>query len=215
MDPMEFFYKMTIKRAFIGKGSPAEMRDTLRLAYRCGRIGHGKPYNSLKDYALRFLGLDCNGFAGNYHGISPALGVPIWANGPGTFKAGENGWGKAEVASAPFFPLKARTDTRAVTTGDVLVTFKEGGYKHVALVDDVQWVDSQRVNWRVVEWGQKGDRSKHIGEVQQVTLVLGDKGQNKKHGFAWNHKGNFRYLFAGPQGTPRPADFGRCGRDEI
>src|SRR5436190_15487517 len=42
MDPAEPFYWEGIRRSFGFKASPAEMKDTLRVAYRCGRIGPAK-----------------------------------------------------------------------------------------------------------------------------------------------------------------------------
>src|SRR5437763_1229522 len=39
MGPAEWFFPPGLRRAFNGKGSPAEIADVLRLAVRCGRIG--------------------------------------------------------------------------------------------------------------------------------------------------------------------------------
>ena len=39
IDSTKPFYKVGIKRAYQGKGSPSEIADVIRLAWRCGRIG--------------------------------------------------------------------------------------------------------------------------------------------------------------------------------
>jgi hypothetical protein len=59
------WFLMSIRRAFCGKASPTEIRDVLRLAYRCGRIGPRTRHLTLSAYAGAFIGQDCNGFVGN------------------------------------------------------------------------------------------------------------------------------------------------------
>ena len=55
------------RKAFFGKGSPEEAQITLQLAARFGLLNGG----DLQTYCNDYLGLDCNGFVGNYlvHGL--------------------------------------------------------------------------------------------------------------------------------------------------
>ena len=55
------------RKAFYGKGTPEEAQITLQLADRFGLLKGG----TMQAYCDKFLGLDCNGFVGNYlvHGL--------------------------------------------------------------------------------------------------------------------------------------------------
>jgi hypothetical protein len=54
-------------RVFEGKGSPDAIRQALRLAHLLGLIGvKGTPEGDMKRWCRDFIGLDCNGFVGNY-----------------------------------------------------------------------------------------------------------------------------------------------------
>lgn len=55
------------RKAFFGKGCPEEVQITLQLAERFGLLKGG----TVQDYCDKYLGLDCNGFVGNYlaHGL--------------------------------------------------------------------------------------------------------------------------------------------------
>jgi hypothetical protein len=50
------------RKSFFGKGSPEEAQITLQLADRFGLL----PAGGLQKYCDTYLGLDCNGFVGNY-----------------------------------------------------------------------------------------------------------------------------------------------------
>jgi len=55
-----------LQRPFVGKGSPEEIRQALRLAVHFELV---EPYQfTLQDYCDRYIGLDCSGFAGNFYG---------------------------------------------------------------------------------------------------------------------------------------------------
>lgn len=219
MNTVEQFYPNSIRRAFWGKASPDEMRDTLRLAYRCGRIGRKAVHRTLSSYAKAFLGLDCNALVGNYHGISPGLNIKFWAEGKADVEKLslaqrlKLGWDQAEMLSRPFFPLVPRQSAREVRAGDVLVTVISGTiYKHVAMVDEVAPVDDQRVTLRVVEWGDEGGEAHHIKNRETYKLV---KGTAKQYGLAIGGGSKYRYLFSAPRTPFFPAEFGRCGREDI
>lgn len=220
LDSIEPFYCQGLRRAFGGKGSPAEMADALRLAVRCGRIGKDAPYPTLALYATQFLGLDCNGLVGNYFGLSPEVSIGGWALGePGKLlswseaKQHKFGWGAAELATAPYIPLQPRHSAFEAQNGDVLITVAgDQEFKHIALVDQVTPIHEDRVRWSIVEWGQAGSRDKHIGQIREFNLV---KGSKKGFGAGLAGDGKFRYLFAGPNTPWEPAKWGRCGREDI
>jgi hypothetical protein len=179
MDPSEPFFWQGIRRAFGYKASPCEMKDVLRLAYRCGRIGKPSERDAAgqrpaaptpETYARTFFSLDCNGLVGNYFGLSPEVLIDCWAsisqktekkiidtvNGHDRVAAipGWNGWVRAAVKTLDYIPLTPRTKASEAKTGDVLITVKKDGtYKHIALVDFVGVLDDDTVNWRIVEWG--------------------------------------------------------------
>lgn len=216
----EQFYKKGLERAYNGKGSPVEMEEALRLAYRCGRIGPKTQYRTLTEYARNFLGLDCNGFVGNFWGLSPALSIGVWAIGePGklldwsTKQQRKSGWGAAELASTPYIPLAPIHDAKQTKVGDILITtIGETKYKHIATIDRVSHLGGDMVKFTIVEWGSEGDEASHIRNEKVVTLV---PGKNKKYGLGFPSKDKFRYLFAGPNTPFLPATWGRCNQDDI
>jgi hypothetical protein len=54
--------KTAISMTFVGKGMPDDIRQTLRLAVRHGLAQKGE----LQKFCNNYIGLDCNGFVGNY-----------------------------------------------------------------------------------------------------------------------------------------------------
>lgn len=220
IDSTKTFYKAGISRAYRGKGSPDEIADAIRLAWRCGRIGKGTAFSTIDQYAKHFLGLDCNGLVGNYHGVSPAVSIGVWALGePGKLMSwsGERqlakGWGAAELATAPYVPLEPRRSLSEIYDGDVLITVTaDSHYKHIALVEGITVLGADRVTWTIVEWGEAGNANKHIKAPTTAKL---EQGKNKKFGLGFTSKGNFRYLFANPNTPWEPAKWGRCGSLEI
>jgi hypothetical protein len=210
----EPFFAKSIYRAYTGKGSPDEIKDVLRLACRTNRPKK-TGCATLDAYAKKYIGLDCNGFVGNYHGLSPELHVTIWAYG-WTGKADKIKELKAaeRLSVEQYFPLKNRTDVKEVRNGDVLASLNsEGKIHHVALVDDVAPGEGNKIRWRVVEWGEKGEEPRHIKEVKDYELIKGTKRFGVEYG-VHPKGGEFRYLLAGP-GSPQSAGWGRCGHEEI
>jgi hypothetical protein len=61
---------INIRRPFMGKGSPQDLKDALWLAHRYGFITNpARPRKgalTLRQYCRTYTGLDCNGFVGNY-----------------------------------------------------------------------------------------------------------------------------------------------------
>lgn len=220
MDTTKPFYRQGINRAFRGKGSPDEIADAIRLAVRFGRIGKGKIASTIDQYAKQFLGLDCNGLVGNYFGVSPAVSIGVWALGePGKLLSWDEkkqraaGWGAAELATTPYVPLEPRRSSAEICDGDVLITVTgDNHYKHIALVEGITVLGTDRVTWTIVEWGEGGGVNKHIKAPTTVKL---EQGKSKKFGLGFTSKTNFRYLFAGPNTPWEPAKWGRCGSPDI
>lgn len=187
IDPAEPFYNMSFIRAFLGKGSPDEIIDTLRIAIVLGRIGHGTDANnkraafpSAAQYSTKFMTLDCNGLTGNFYGINPETSVQGYA-----------------------VPGRRRQRADDVQVGDVVVTVTAGGgYQHVALV--AYWDcppasgATGRVNMKLCEWGQAGDESNHYtGATPREVNIR--RGPNTRYGVGFEGRsGSFRYIFAGP-----------------
>lgn len=233
----EPFYFQSIRRAFGFKGSPREIHDVLKLACRMGRIGTGKDIlgmpcaaNSMAMYARENFGLDCNGFVGNYFGLSPEVDQSNWADitaatekkvirntGDGHYW---NGWGVAAVKTLDYIPLTPRKSASEVRTGDVIVVLKDNSYwSHIAVVDHVTHVEAEQVNWRVVEYGSGTSeasfgtaRDAHIKPFQTVKLVQGPR---KKLGIGYQDGNKFKFVFAGPNSPFPPATIGRCGVSTI
>jgi hypothetical protein len=192
LEASEDFYVSSFIRSFVGKGSPDEIRDTLRVASAIGRIGMGpgpaglyRESVSLQDYADKFITLDCNGLVGNYYGINPENSVESYANSG-----------------------RRRKRAADVRVGDAVVTITEsGGFQHVALIEEWRCqnmtTETGNVKMRLVEWGESGDESKHysVGNSRDIAAKFGP---NKSYGIGFAGSGNaFRYIFAPPQ-TPDP-----------
>jgi hypothetical protein len=239
MDPVEPFYWQGLKRAFYFKASPAEMRDALRLAYRCGRIGNrkdvlGQPSAAmtLGEYGNKFFGLDCNGLVGNYFNLSPALYIGCYAEMSAKEEANVvkkvdasgywNGWARAEALSLDYIPLAPRKSADEAKEGDILIDVQDGtNWAHIAIVEDVTVIDKDTVSWRVVEWGQgtneknfDTDKDNHIHPITTHKLT---KGPKKSLGVGHTSMGGrrFRYLFEGPKVSFEPATWGRCGVEGV
>jgi hypothetical protein len=127
MDDTEVFYRHSLRRAYLGKGSPEEIIDALRLASLCGLIKSGRAGASdLATYVSTYIGLDCNGFVGNYFGLSPEVKPRAWAQGM-KVPADDSAKAKAGITKAieltlAHFPLTARTAARDIAPGDVVIT---------------------------------------------------------------------------------------------
>lgn len=186
----EDFYVSSFINAFVGKGSPDEMCDTLRIALAVGRIGSGRDAAgnpaarpTLQAYADTYMTLDCNGLTGNFYGVNPQNAVESYAN------AG-----------------RARKRAADVRVGDAVVTIGvAGNYEHVALIE--QWtcvgstVDTGPVDVKIVEWGQAGDESAHYTGAAARRLNAVRKDRRYGIAFSTNDDVTFRYVFAPPGGS--------------
>ncbi|MBL8590658.1 MAG: hypothetical protein JNK46_19135 [Methylobacteriaceae bacterium] len=183
----EPFYRNGVIRAFLGKGSPDEIADLIRLAIAIGRIGTssdaagGRPaHAALRDYVRTFVSLDCNGLSGNYYGINPETSIEAYAR-----------------------PGRRRRDPHEVRTGDCLVTVTPAGrYKHIALIDAFTPGAGRSAQMSIAEWGQAGDEDKHYSTFTRDIV----QGPNAQFGLGFRSGENFRYIFAPPanaQSDPR------------
>lgn len=144
--PTEEFYAVTIFNAFLGKGSPDEITDTLRLAMAIGRIklegtdvaGAPRAFPTAQQYADRFMTLDCNGLVRNFCG--------------------------AAVNDIKYYAAKERRrlDPTRVQIGDVVVTHCNlHPYEHIGLIDGWQVKPGNLAEVSVAEWGKAGDEDAH------------------------------------------------------
>jgi hypothetical protein len=62
---IEWIDTTALQRPFVGKGSPEEIRQALRLAVFFKLVGSTK--SELQSYCDKNIGLDCSGFAGNLY----------------------------------------------------------------------------------------------------------------------------------------------------
>lgn len=188
MEATEPFYADTITHAFDGKGSPDEIIDVLRLAMVIGRIGSPGDRDSAgamcaaptaKDYADRFMTLDCNAFVGNFVGGNPSAHISDYAQ-----------------------PQRARRSAAEVKPGDVIVTHCAAApYEHVGLIDYFQPVGGTALV-QIAEWGWFGGQEMHYNADPKPQTIT--TGPESKFGIGWAVQSNvrpvpsFRYIFAPP-----------------
>lgn len=60
---------LPLYNVFVGKGSPKEIADVLKLAVAFGFVEPG--FRSMQTYCDKNIGIDCSGFAANYFGLTP------------------------------------------------------------------------------------------------------------------------------------------------
>jgi hypothetical protein len=193
ISPTEDFYAESLVRAYVGKGSPDEITDALRLAMALGRIGtgsdrdvNGKPpaRGTVQQYARDFMTLDCNCLVGNFYGADPDAHISVYAS-----------------------PGRRRTRISEVQPGDAIVTHcHEAPYEHVGLIAEWTPTTGSSVRVKICEWGWYGGEEMHYREsthnITQGPLSSLGIGwatpSNAKHGVT-----TFRYIFA-PQTTNQP-----------
>lgn len=187
----EDFYADSLVRAYLGKGSPDEITDALRLALAVGRIGTERDVNgrlparmTVEAYARDFMTLDCNCLVGNFYGANPDAHISVYAS-----------------------PARRRTSINDVRQGDAIVTHcPESPYEHVGLIEEWHPSGGASVRVKICEWGQPGDESKHYRESTHTIT----QGPIHSLGIGWatpsnTHKGvnTFRYIFS-PQTDNTP-----------
>ncbi|MGE3166794.1 MAG: hypothetical protein AB7O52_17965 [Planctomycetota bacterium] len=129
---------------FSGKGSPEQIGTALRYVplyreailrkypqYECskllGKCSPEQPQAMLQAVCDKYIGLDCNGFVGNFvHGVDPKLAPAAGNTGIGTY------WSKRTTV---------RKTLDDICTLDIVIWRDY----HIAIVDNYQWVGDQ---WR-------------------------------------------------------------------
>jgi hypothetical protein len=124
---------INIRRTFMGKGSPQDVKDALRLAHRYGFIKNpARPRPgalTLQQYCRAYTGLDCNGFVGNYLGQDHNTAIEVYG------------------AAA-----NRLTDVGQIQRGTSLVWVPPygGKYPHIAIVNSARVVGDV-LNWDLVQ----------------------------------------------------------------
>ncbi|MFO1086520.1 MAG: hypothetical protein U1E21_18345 [Reyranellaceae bacterium] len=187
---LEEFYSDSLVRAYVGKGSPDEITDALRLALAVGRIGTERDLNGMlparmtvQQYARDFMTLDCNCLVGNFYGANPDAHISVYAS-----------------------PQRRRTTIADVRQGDAIVTHcPEAPYEHVGLIEE--WIPSgSSARVKICEWGWYGGEDVHYRESTHAIT----RGPIGSLGIGWATPSNakpgvtsFRYIFA-PQTENQP-----------
>lgn len=119
------FDRKGLQRAYSGKGSPAEIMDVLWLASRCRFLD----INNVQDYCDHFLGLDCNGFVGNFIGQHMPVGA---------------------------FYQRPRRDFQLIAAGDLIIFFigqPNSNGKHIAAFGNLTGTFGKQLIANVVDSG--------------------------------------------------------------
>ena len=134
---------MSIVRVFSGKGSPLEINDALWLAHRYGKIlnhANKKPHaKGLQEYADAYVGMDCNGFVGNFFGINPSTSIDTYG-------------------------AQRRKSVAEIQENDVCVWYR--GWKekkkfgHIGVIETVENRSETDFRFVLVDWGV-GAQEKH------------------------------------------------------
>jgi hypothetical protein len=190
----EQFYSKSLLNTFVGKGSPDEITDTLRLGMLIGRFGMtrdvaGQPAAApnAQAYATGYITLDCNGLVGNYYGGNSDASIDAYTSG------------------------QKRNKITDVRPGDVVITHCEKfPFEHVGLIQE--WnVSGEAAAVRIVEWGWYGGEEAHFSP-KPVTHKI-QQGPDKRFGIGWSTPSpkdssgktmTFRYVFGPPAGARDP-----------
>jgi hypothetical protein len=155
-----------IQMTFAGKGSPTQIRDTLWLASYFKRVSS----KTIKTYCERYIGLDCNGFAGNFWGIDSNTPIDSYDTG-------------------------RRKELAAVSVGDALVFYNKGGTSpfHLAVVDEVQ-IRGAKLSLTIVQSAGL-EQGLHVDSIGDQTIQKDAKGN-----LFFTRKGDTQLAFfaAGP-----------------
>jgi hypothetical protein len=119
------FDRESLQRCYSGKGSPAEIMDALWLANRCALLDA----SNVQDYCDSFLGLDCNGFCGNFVGEHRPVGA---------------------------YDENPRKDFATIATGDLIVFYngvRNRTGKHIAAVGRLFELKGDKLRCNVVDSG--------------------------------------------------------------
>jgi hypothetical protein len=168
-------------------------RSPMSFAWRCDAGGSAKAKRSRPSISTRasFWVWIATAWSATTHGVSPAVSIGVWALGePGKLLS----WSDEETARGRLGSGRTGDDAlRSARTpavqlaeicdGDVLITVTaDNHYKHIALVEGITVLGTDRVIWTIVEWGEGGNVNKHIKAPTTVKL---EQGKNKKFGLGF------------------------------
>lgn len=183
----EEFYANSFGRTFLGKASPDEIIDTLRIAMAVGRIGTDRDVNgqspaspSAQAYVTRFVTLDCNGLAGAYFGVDGDVDISTFAS-----------------------PARRRNSMGEIRVGDAVVTHcTKSPCEHIGVIDEFINNGNGTADVRIVEWGWWGDEKAHYRSLGKMKIK---QGPERSYGLGWESPSNrvpgttsFRYVFGPP-----------------
>jgi len=160
-----------LQRAFLGRGSPDEMIDAVRLAVAVKRC---KP-SEVTSYAQKWFGSDCNAFVGNWLGVSPSTSISAYANGYGD--GIPSGATPDVLVTKDIVKLPPITDPAKIGQGSLVLTFgtpsksSASHWKHVALVQDIRPAGPGKYYLTLAEWGHDGGFESHMTRDKLITLT--------------------------------------------
>jgi hypothetical protein len=108
--------RLKLQRVFTGKGAPEDIRNVVRLASRFKLIDA----KTVDKYCTTNIGLDCNGFAGNFWGINPDTSIDQ-------------------------YDVDRRSAVADVVAGDAMIFYIKGVAApfHIAVVDEVNVIGKE------------------------------------------------------------------------
>lgn len=169
--PTEPFTYGSLQRTFSGRASPEEISDVIRLAVAVKRC---KPEGAAA-YAKTWLGLDCNGFVGNWLGVAPGTSIHAYANGYGD--GIPSGSSPDVLVTKDIIKLPPITDPAKIRRGSVLITYAPKGHdqgtnwKHIALVESITPQSDGKYSITIAEWGEPGTFEQHMSRNRTITLT--------------------------------------------
>ncbi len=110
------YTRLKLQRVFTGKGAPEDIRNVVRLASRFKLTDA----QTVDKYCTTNIGLDCNGFAGNFWGIDPSTSIDQ-------------------------YDVHRRRAVADVAAGDAMIFYLKGVAApfHMAVVDEVNVIGKQ------------------------------------------------------------------------
>jgi hypothetical protein len=170
------FKLLDVVMPFFGKGSPSNLRDVFWLASKYKRVTAA----TARDYSTKYLGLDCNGFVGNFWGINPS--TPIES-----------------------YDKNRRRQFDDVDVGDALIFYHKGTTHnpyHIATINQVEFINTTNEKTPSLSFWI----TQSAGLEDGVRTTLADwKLSKTAHGDVVHETANTTvYIVAGPEkGTPR------------
>jgi hypothetical protein len=156
----QWYDRLKLQRVFSGKGAPEDIRNVVRLASRFKLTDA----TTVGKYCTKNIGMDCNGFAGNFWGINP----DTWIGS---------------------YNVDRRKEVADVTAGDAMIFYPKAGGDpyHIAVVDEVKVHTKQfevvvaqsmgpEVGIHSFSWGDMTPQKNAKGELftQKYIAPIGD-----------------------------------------